>query len=124
MNKDVDFGQGWLECGHTEAKLVAKNQPEIFEMSDTIRRKNVEINFPKAYLVPGGMKNKSTVEIDKIADALFHSDRVDGDSAPKWIRKDTNRSERYRVKSDIRRALDTDSLDNFIDSRLYMPYYC
>ena len=92
-------------------------------MSNTIRRKNVEVNIPKAYLVPGDLKDKSTVEIDKIADALFHSDRVNGDSAPKWIRKDTNRSERYRVKNDLRVAIDTDSLDNFIDSRLYMPYY-
>ena len=90
-------------------------------MSDTIRRKNVVPFFNLHYLVPNDLKSSS--KVDKIAEALFHSDRVDGDSAPKWIRSETNRSERYKVKNDLRLAINTNSFDNFIDSRLHIPYW-
>ena len=96
-------------------------------MSNTIRRKNRTLR--SMYFNPVWMVNKHIREtkpeaqVLKIADALFHSDSVEGYSAPKNYRRQINRMERFRVKEDLRLALANDALDDFVDSRLHMPYW-
>ena len=96
-------------------------------MSNTIRRKNRTLR--SMYFNPVWMVNKHIrdtkpeAQVLKIADALFHSDSIEGDSAPKNYRRQINRMERFRVKEDLRLALANDTLDDFVDSRLYMPWW-
>ena len=96
-------------------------------MSDTIRRKNRTLR--SFYLNPAWMvskhirETKSEDQVLKIAENLFRSDSVPGDSAPRYYRRMINRMERFLAKEDLRKALATDSLDSFVNPRLYMPYW-
>lgn len=92
-------------------------------MSHTIRRRHVHVSFNLMYLIPDNLMWKDVPELEKIADNLFRSDRTEGHSAPKWLRQDINRSERYHSKNNIRTAIMSNSLDNFINSKLYLPYF-
>ena len=93
-------------------------------MSNTIRRKNVINDIPAEYIVPNEIaETKSKSYITKLADNLFHGDRTHGYSAPKAYRQMINRMERYRAKNNIRLALCNDTLDDFVDVKMRMPYW-
>ena len=93
-------------------------------MSHTIRRKNIINDVPAEYIVPGDIaETKSKSYITKLADNLFHGDRTHGYSAPKSYRQMINRMERYQAKNNIRLALFNNTLDNFVDVKMRMPYW-
>lgn len=72
---------------------------------------------------PQILEVKTKDEVEKIAENLFHSDSLEGDSAPKSFRKEINRSERFLAKKAIRNSLTLDSFEGFVNPRIPLPYW-